>query len=120
MEDEVPPTISVSSLRWSTCGDARKVALNLADDHDAVCAAKVIEASFKKFGCVCIPVSDLAVDEVRNLHAMPRASKYVLSMSQYMAKLTFLPCRVVRVFRVERNYCAASTTMQGAFSFYRR
>lgn len=74
MEDEVPPVVSLSSLRRSTCGDARSLALNSAHDHDAVCAAKVIEASFKKFGCVCIPVSDLAVDEVRILHAMPRAS----------------------------------------------
>lgn len=62
-----PPVISLNSLR-RTAGERNGVSehdqILLHDlDQDAWCTVQKIEASLKKFGCVCVPVSDIDVGE---------------------------------------------------------
>lgn len=67
-----PPIISLRSLREHTghsnvqtrpCRPKKPHVLGA----DACCTVRAIEASFKRFGCVCVPVSDLDVSEVCTL-----------------------------------------------------
>lgn len=66
MENTVPPVVSLRILRRLERCSARCVGVSPAPDTDVDHIVKQIAASFKTFGCVCIPVSDLDVREVRD------------------------------------------------------
>lgn len=60
----LPPAISLRSLRQHTNKTSPSAQLPHVLGQDARCAVRDIEASFKRFGCVCVPVDDLDVPRV--------------------------------------------------------
>lgn len=63
MNDWIPPVISLRQFR--TCQERfeERTSSVVAPDHDSQWSTvKKIEESLKRFGCVCIPLSD--IDEV--------------------------------------------------------
>lgn len=67
MDDPSPPVVSLRPLR-----DQRftEFVREKNTDGSSTAAVKEIEAAFKKFGCVCVPVSDLdELDHSREVRA---------------------------------------------------
>lgn len=76
MTDLIPPIISLRPLRGQHAGRApgsgdghtQETHVETGNDIDDTAARTVVgkvAASLKKFGCVCVPVSDLDTEEVR-------------------------------------------------------